>query len=188
MGFAAVFHVLHGCEGRLFGIDDLQPRYIFSSQFIPDHFGQRADGGVIYIGNLQLSGIQLVSRSHAADDGHLIRPGFFDQHQLGGNRINGVHHVIKAGKIKFPGSFRCEKAGAHIHPGLGINRKDALFHNLHLFFPDGGAGGDQLAVDIGQAHLVVVHQHEGTYTAPGKGLRCIGTHAADSENRYGGVF
>jgi hypothetical protein len=64
---------------------------------------------------------------------------------------------------------------------------DPLFRHIHLIFAHGLAGGDDLAVQVGQTDLVVVDQVEGTHAAAGQRLDGVAAHAAHAEHGYAGI-
>ena len=73
----------------------------------------------------------------------------------------------------------------HIH--LGIDRQDPLLHDLGLEASHGFSCGDDLPVQIGQAHSVIIDQIDGTNAAAYQCLADIPAHAADSKHRHTGL-
>ena len=64
---------------------------------------------------------------------------------------------------------------------------DPLFRHIHLIFAHSLAGGDDLAVQVGQTDLVIVDEVEGTHAAAGQRLHGIAAHSAHAEHSHAGV-
>ena len=61
---------------------------------------------------------------------------------------------------------------------------DALFRHIHLVFAHRFAGGQDLAVQVGQADLVVIDKIKRADTAAHKRFTDIAAHAADAEHGH----
>ena len=72
-------------------------------------------------------------------------------------------------------------------PGMRIDLQNTLLHDLGLVLAYGLPGGDNLAVQIRQTHLVVVDEVERAHTAARKRLYRVAAHAADAEDRHTGL-
>ena len=70
------------------------------------------------------------------------------------------------------------------HPDVRVNVVDALRSHIYLILPYCAAGGDDLAVEIRQADLVVVDQIERAHAAADEPLTDIAAHAADVEHGH----
>ena len=53
-----------------------------------------------------------------------------------------------------------------------------------LIFPHGGGQGVQLAVDIGEAQGILVHQGQLSHPGAGQDLGGVAAHAAQAEHRH----
>ena len=69
------------------------------------------------------------------------------------------------------------------HVAVGVDLQHPLAHDVDLVLADGLARGDDLAVEIRQADLVVVDQIERAHAAADEPLTDIAAHAADAEHR-----
>ena len=76
-----------------------------------------------------------------------------------------------------------EEAGMDAHICLGIDLQDAIAHDFDLLLSHCFHSGDDLAVHVGQAHLIVVDQVEGAYAAAGQRLAYVAAHTAHTEHR-----
>ena len=70
---------------------------------------------------------------------------------------------------------------------MGINIQNAIFCHIHLVFSNRTAGCNNLAVNIGQTHFIIIDKVQGAHTASCQRLHGISTHAADTENSYSGI-
>ena len=68
--------------------------------------------------------------------------------------------------------------------GLRIDVEHAVAHAVGLILADGLPRGDDLAVDVRQADLVVVNEVKGADAAADKRLAGIAADAADAEDRH----
>ena len=186
MGAAADGHVLNRGDGRLLGVDHLQRRNAPPPELPPHDPGQRADGGVVDVRHLEGGGLHLIARPHGADDGRAAAVGLLDQLQLAGDGVNGVYDVVVPGKIKLIGGVGSVEGAVGVHHRVRVDLQNALPGHVDLVFAHGLAGGEDLAVQIGETHLVVVDQIQRAHAAAGQCLHCVAAHAADAEHRYPG--
>ena len=70
------------------------------------------------------------------------------------------------------------------HVAVGVDLQHPLAHDVDLVLADGLARGDDLAVEIRQADLVVVDQIERAHAAADEPLTDIAAHAADAEHGH----
>ena len=70
----------------------------------------------------------------------------------------------------------------------GIDREDALFRGVHLIHTEGCVGGDDLAVEVGDVHRVVIDQVQCPHAASRQGLHTVTAHAADAKNGNAGAL
>ena len=173
-------------QGGLGGIDHRQMNDAPLAQPLPQHPGQRA--GVCFgkVGDGKAGGIQLVARTHAADDGRACRPAAADQLHLGGDAVDGVDHIIQRVEGEGRRVFLAEKLLPAEHLRLGLDVADAPGHHLHLWLAHRGGQGDQLAVDIALADGVAVHQQDPAYAGPCQRFCREGANAPHAEHRHKG--
>jgi hypothetical protein len=82
------------------------------------------------------------------------------------------------------GGFGQKKARVFGDDGIRADVLDALLCHVHLQAADGRMGGVELAVQVGQADLVVVDQIQRADPAAGERLHGVAAHAADAEDRH----
>ena len=148
--------------------------------------GQRADGRFIDIGHFQRGGVDLVARAHAADDGRTGGIGLHDHGQLTSDGIDGIHHVIVLGKIELVLGVRRVESLVDVDHGIGVDLQNAVTGDLDLVLAHGFAGRQNLAVDVGQADLIVIDEVQRTDAAAGQGFDRIAADTADAEHGHPG--
>ena len=151
------------------------------------HLCQRADRGLVDIGHLKAGGVHLVARAHGADDGHTGFLALHHQSQLAGDRVDGVHHVVELGEVEAVLRFRREEGLVGSHLDVRVDLVDALLSHIHLELAHRLVGGNDLAVQVGQADFVVVDEVQRTHTAACQRFDGIAAHAADAEHRHAGI-
>ena len=72
--------------------------------------------------------------------------------------------------------------------GLRIDVEHTVAHDVGLILADGPPRGDDLAVDVRQADLVVVNEVKGADAAADKRLAGIAADAANAEDRHARVL
>ena len=72
--------------------------------------------------------------------------------------------------------------GLYIH--IRVNLQHTLFHDCGLVFAYCFAGCNDLAVEIGEAHLVIIDQIKGTHTASYQSFAHISAYTADSKHSH----
>lgn len=70
---------------------------------------------------------------------------------------------------------------------VGIDVLDALGHGGGFLQPKGGVKGFRLAIQVGESHLVVVHQGQLADPSPRQSLGAPASHAADAKNGHMGL-
>ena len=80
------------------------------------------------------------------------------QRQFAGDGVNGVHHIVVLGKVELVLCFRAKEAPVGGHFDIRVNVVDALRSHIYLILPYRAAGGDDLAVEVGQADLIIIDQ------------------------------
>ena len=64
---------------------------------------------------------------------------------------------------------------------------DTLFGHIHLVLAHGLAGGHDLAVQVGQADLVIINEVQRTHTAACQRFHRVAAHAANAKHRHTGI-
>ena len=149
--------------------------------------GQRADGSFVDIRHLKAGGVHLVACAHGTDDGRARLLGLDHQRNLAGDGVDGIHHVVVLGEIELVLRLRGEEGLVGRDLDVGVDLVDALFRHIHLILPHRLAGGHDLAVQVGQADLIVVDEVQRTHAAAGQCLNGIAAHAANAEHRHAGM-
>ena len=90
----------------LLGIEHRQVVNSSVAQFPAQDSGQGAIAGFGNIGNLQHFRMELVSGAHGGNERNAQSGTLFGNDDLGGNRINGIHHKVVVFKIKVALVFR----------------------------------------------------------------------------------
>ena len=187
MVLAADGVVLDGGHGGLLGVDHLQVLDAALATLGAHDLGQRADRGLVDIRHLKAGGVHLIARAHGADDGYACLFGLDDEGDLARHRVDGVHDVIVLGEIELILRLRGEEGLVGGDPDVGVDVVDPLLGHIHFILPHGLAGGDDLAVEVGQADLIVVDEVQRAHAAAGQRLNGIAAHAADAEDGHPAV-
>ena len=187
MGAAADGHIINGGQCRLFGVYHLQVLDPALAQLGAHYAGQRADGGIVNIRNFQGGSIQLVARAHAADDGRARCLRLHDQFQLALYRVDGIDHVVVLAEIELVGGVWHVERLVGVHHGVRVDIMDALFRHIHLVFAHRFAGGQDLAVQVGQADLVVINQVQRANAAACQCFHRIASNTANAKHGHTGV-
>ena len=132
---------------------------------------------------MELRRIQLVSGAHAADDRNFTVDRPHDDLDLCRHRVHRIDHIGIFRKVELIRIFREIKALSDLDLGIWIDIQDPVAHDFRLILSNCLSRRDDLAVDICQADLIIVHQHKGTDSASRQCLRHISADSADSEDR-----
>ena len=151
------------------------------------NLGQRADGGLVDVRHLKAGGVHLVAGTHGADDGHTGLFCLDHQRDLPRNGINGIHDVIILGEIELILRLRSEERLVGGHFDVGVDIVDAFCGHIHLILAHRLVGGHDLAVEVGEADLVVVDQVQRSHAAAGQCLHGIAPHTADAKHSHSAV-
>ena len=187
MAATADAHILNGADGRLVRPYHLQVSDPPLLQFPTHHPCQRAGVGPGDVGDVEPPRVQLVARAHGADDRHIVGPRLLHEAQLRRHGVDGIHHIVVFLEGKPIHVLRQHEALAHPDICLGIDLQHPLGHDFCLVLSHGPARGDDLAVQVGQAHLVVVDQVKRADAASDQCLADITAHAADAEYRHAAI-
>ena len=155
-------------------------------QFLPHDPRQGAEGGLVDVRDLKSGGVQLVAGAHRADEGCTGGVGHLCQQELGGDGIDGIHHIVILGEVEFCCRIRQEEGREGTDLAVRVNGEDPLFGGIHLQLADSMMGGNDLPVDIRQADPVMVNQINGADAAAGQGLHHMAAYTANAENGHPG--
>ena len=133
---------------------------------------------------MELCRVQLVSCPHAADDRNLAADGSHDDLKLCCHGVHSIHHIGILREIKFVGVFRKVKALSDLHLSVRVDFQDPVTHDLRLVLSDGLSRRDDLAVDVREADLIVIHQHKRADSAPRQRFSHISADSADTKDRH----
>ena len=89
---------------------------------------------------------------------------FHNERDLCSHRVDRIHNIIILFKRKFVCIFRQKKTLVRAHLCIRIDRQNAILHYIHLILPDCISRCNNLSIEIGQAHLVIIDQIKGTYS------------------------
>jgi hypothetical protein len=143
----------------------------FRQQFVVAGFGE--------IAGAHPGAIAAAPRAAAGDDREIFCAALREQQNLVGHAIDGIHDEIVFRGEQFVGRFGVEKAGFAGDAAFGIDGADALGHDLHLRAANGFGEGVELAVDVGDADFVQIHQSDRADARAGQGF---GGPSADPAN------
>ena len=149
--------------------------------------GQRADGSLINIRDLEAGRVHLVACTHGADDGDTSLLALHDQRNFTGDSVDGVHHVVELAEIEAVLRLGAKEGLVGGDLDVGVDVVDALFGHIHLEPAHRLVGGDDLAVQVGEADFVIVDQVESPHAAAGQRLDGVAAHAAHAEHGYAGI-
>ena len=152
------------------------------AKLLPHDPGQGTAAGLADVGDGKLGGIQLVAGAQSGDGGDLALPGIHNETELAGNKIDAVGNIavicVEEGQLILLGVELADGADA----AVGVDVPDPVSHGLRLKFAQGGVEGAELAVEVGDAHGVVVDQCDGAHTGPGQSLCGVAAHSADAKD------
>ena len=168
------------------GIHHLQFFDPSAFQFVPHNFGKRTNRGLIDIRHLKRRGIHFVAGTHGTDDGRICGVCVHNKRDFARYRVNRVHDVVIIGKTKLICRVGHIKSFMGGYPDVGIDFGNPLCGNVHLVFPYGFVRGVNLAVDVGQTHLVIIDQVNRAHAGAHQRLHGIAAHAADAKHGNAG--
>ena len=130
------------------------------------------------IRHLEGGGVQLIAGAHGADNGGARILCRLHQHQLAGDGVDGVHHIVILGKVKLLCSFRQVKGLNGAGNTIRIDGAGSAGGGFCLIHTHGVHRCQNLAVDVGPADGIMVHKIQCAHTAAGQGLHHIAAHTA----------
>ena len=127
MVFAADGVILDGRHDRLPGVNDFQVPDAALAALGAHDLGQRADGSLINIRDLEAGRVHLVACTHGADDGDASLLALHDQRNFTGDSVDGVHHVVELAEIEAVLRLRAKEGLVGGDLDVGVDVVDALF-------------------------------------------------------------
>ena len=103
---------------------------------------------------------------------------------LGRDGVQAVNDIVIAGHVNLIGILGQVELLVGRHLACWIDVVHALGGNIHLGTADGAVQGKNLAVDVGHAHGVIIHQVKRAHTTARQRLDHIASHTADAEHRH----
>ena len=100
-GRAAFFLPGDGCRfyGSFSGVENFQTRQISGLALLSHDPAEGADGGGVDIADLKELRVELVPRAHGGDEGNGVKMAVLGDGQLGGDGVDGVHHIVYGEKL-----------------------------------------------------------------------------------------
>ena len=169
------------------GVDHLQGVNATLFALLPHHLGQWTNGRLIDICHLEFRRVNLVAGAHGRDHRYACRLGLFDNGQLAGDGIDGIHHIVVLGKIEPVLGLRKIEALVGAHVTVRVDVMDTVRCHLHLVATDACLGGNNLAVDVGAGYGVIVHKVQRSHTGSRQRLYHVSSHAADAEDKHAAI-
>ena len=127
--------------------------------------------------------MNLVACTHAADDARTGLGCLLDQLELAGYGVDRIHNVVILGEIELRSGLRRVKGFVNVDLAVRIDIVNTLGGGLYLVLTDRLAGSDDLAIDVGQAHLIIVDEVKCTDTRTRQRFYRVAAYTADAEHR-----
>ena len=153
--FAADGVILDGSHDRLPGVNDFQVLDAALAALGAHDLGQRADGSLINIRDLEAGRVHLVACTHGADDGDASLLALHDQRNFTGDSVDGVHHVVELAEIEAVLRLGAKEGLVGGDLDVGVDVVDALFGHIHLEPAHRLVGGDDLWVITSSLHSLL---------------------------------
>ena len=123
---AADRHIIDGRHSRLLGVHDLELADAALAQLIAHNTRERTSRGLINIRYLQLVSVNLVARTHAADDARTGLGCLLDQLELAGYGVDRIHNVVILGEIELRSGLRRVKGFVNVDLAVRIDIVNTL--------------------------------------------------------------
>ena len=107
--------------------------------------------------------------------------------QLALYRVDGIDHIVVLAEIELVGGVWHVERLVGVHHGVRVDIMDALFRHIHLVFAHRFVGGQDLAVQVGQADLVVINQVQRANAAACQCFHRIASNTANAKHGHTGV-
>ena len=167
---------------RLRRTDDLQLLHSSLAKLTAHNSGKWVLGSPEQIRDRKLRGIRAVAAAHGGDDWNAGLPCLQNDLNLAGDRVNGIDNIIIGMEIKQICVFREEKGSVGIDRNGGIDISDPRPGSVYLVLSDGTADCENLAIEIGEAHPVIIDQIQSSDPHAGQSLHDVAAYTADPEN------
>ena len=148
---------------------------------------EQTTGSLINVSDFKLCGIELVARSHAADDGNVAFFTRKNEIDLRRDGIDGIDDVIVSMAEESIGVFRQVEVFDGIDNGFWVDRKNAVFHGIRLFLPDRLRRRMDLTVDVREADTVVVDEDDMANARTRKAFDSVRANATDTKDGNGAL-
>ena len=181
---AAYRHIFDRPCRNLFRVYDLEFLDAPLLQFSSHDLRKRAHLCLVYICNLELTSVKLVSRTHAADDRNVLLLTLHDKSDLGCHGVHRVDHIVVAVPRKVVRVLRKKETFVDLYIHLRVDIKHPVPHNIGLVLSHCASGRYDLSVEICQTHLVIIYQIKCSDTASDQRLAYITANSAYSKYRY----
>ena len=155
-------------------------------QLFADPGGQGAAACVAEVAHEELAAVQASPCSHGRDDGDARFVGGTHEGHLAGHGIDGVDHHIRPRCQQVRQGLRVNEGHAGIHIAVRVDVPHAGRGHLGLGLAEGGAQGEELAVEVAGAHHIVIHEAQVAHARPGQGFHGKRPHPPQAEHRHPG--
>ena len=122
------------------------------------------------------------ARAAAGHHGNMVFVAAHEQQHLVRHVVNGIKDEIEFQREQFDGGLRVEKFLLRRHAAVGIDGADAFGHHLDLGAAHGFGERVELAVDVGHADFVQIHERQRADAGTRQRLRRPRAHAADADD------
>lgn len=184
----------HGCFRRAHARDAQLPAVARKAMVAPESSAQAGQKTIMRdaaeVPDSDGGGVASAAGSPADDDGDARHMASRDHAGLVGHRVNGVEDDVGPSPVVL--RVRAEEAGqrglrdkldAGLDGNAGLDVTQAPGHDVGLGEAEGGLEGMKLAVDVGDAHLVKVHEGDAPHAGASKGLGSPGSNASDPSHK-----
>ena len=136
------------------------------------------------VGGEDLGGVGLASAAHAADYGKAEGVGVEEEEDFGREGVDAIDNaVVGVGVEELDGAVVAEKFLQGGDVAVGVDVEEAVAKEECFRLADGGAEGDELAVEVGGAHGVAVDEGETSHAGTAQLLGGIAPYSAKADNK-----
>lgn len=171
-------------RGSFLGTDHLQRGDTTLPKLCAHYAGKGIARGLKDVSHDKAGGIELVSRTHTADQRDVCRVCTHGKLDFCGNGIDRVHDVVEGGKIKGVRIFGQEKFVTDSDLAIGIDVADAIAGNVGLIPSDRAVEGNELTIQIGFGDRVVINEGDVTDACSSQCFDGVASDAADPKDRH----
>ena len=131
--------------------------------------------------------VQTVSGAQAGDEPDALFPAEDSERQLGSDIVDAVEDIVGL-PVQYLGQvFGGEAAFPEGEIQLRIDVPEAPGSRFGLVMAYGGGHSDELPVEVGDVHLVIVREEHGSYAAAADGFRRGTADPSQSQDRHPAV-